>query len=45
MVVGVVVLTDMAGMPEAVVFSIDTVMCINCNFIETEEKIKCMLTK
>ena len=40
MVVGVVVFTDMVGMPGAVVCSIDTVMCTNCNFIHTDEKIK-----
>ena len=40
MVVGVVVLIDMVGMSGAVVYSIDTVMCINCNFIQTDEKIK-----
>ena len=37
--VGVVVLTDMVGMSGAVVCSIYTVMCINCNFIQTDEKI------
>ena len=45
MVVVVVVFTDIVGMPGAVVCSIDTVMCINSNFIHTDEKIKCMLTK
>ena len=40
MVVGAVVLVDMVGMSGAVVCSIDTVMCINCNFIHTDEEIK-----
>ena len=44
---GAVVLTDMVGMSGAVVCSIDTVMCINCNFIETDKNIKfiCLLSK
>ena len=38
--VGVVVFTDMVGMSGAVVCSIDTVMYINCNFIQTDKEIK-----
>ena len=45
MVVSAVVLIDMVGMSGAVVCSIDTVMCTNRNFIQTDENIKCMLTE